>query len=128
MRPCGSSEQAGVAFQGSPTQLNDRPIPTQPITWPAFEMKKIHQPKRNTPLFAVTLSAWLLLLSLPAAAATKLPFSVPLRFGSDKIVEFPVEVTRNRNYQIDLVFVFNDPEQRVAAKKLAGEPAHLQSP
>jgi hypothetical protein len=88
-------------------------------------MIKIQQPKRNTPLFALTLSAWLLLLLLPTAAATKLPFSVPLRFGSDKIVEFPVDVTRNRNYQIDLVFVFNDQEQRVAAKRLAGEPARI---
>lgn len=88
-------------------------------------MIRIHQPKRNASLFAITLSAWLLLLLLPAAAATKLPFTVPLRFGSDKIVEFPVDVTRNRIYQIDLVFLFNDQEQRVAAKKLAGEPARI---
>jgi hypothetical protein len=86
---------------------------------------KIQQRKRNAFLFARALCTWFLLLLLPAGAATQLPFSVPLRFGSDKVIEFPVEVERNRNYQIDLVFVFNDQEQRVAARKLAGEPARI---
>ena len=64
----------------------------------------------------------LLLLLLPAHAATPIPLSIPLQFGSEKSVEFPVNVTRNRYYQVDLVFPFGNAEQRVVAKRLAGEP------
>jgi hypothetical protein len=62
------------------------------------------------------------LLLLPANAATPIPLSIALRFGSDKHVEFPVALTKHRFYQVDLVFPFDSAEQRLAARKLAGEP------
>jgi hypothetical protein len=78
--------------------------------------------RRQSLALARAICVWLLLALLPACAATPIPFSVPLRFGSDKLVEFPVELTRHRYYQIDIVFPFKDAEQRVDARKLAGEP------
>jgi hypothetical protein len=76
-------------------------------------------------LIAQAACAWLFLLLSPAGAATQLPFSVPLRFAFDRVVEFPVEVVRHRYYQVDLVFPFRDQEQRVAARKLAGESTRI---
>jgi hypothetical protein len=75
--------------------------------------------------FIRTVCAGLLLFMLPAHAATQIPLSTTLKFGSDRFVEFPVSVTRNRYYQIDLVFKFETAEQRIAAKKLAGEPTRI---
>jgi hypothetical protein len=66
-----------------------------------------------------------LLLLLPANGATQIPLDVPLRFVSGKSVQFAVELTRYRYYQIDLVFPFENAEQRAAARKLAGEPAGI---
>jgi hypothetical protein len=68
---------------------------------------------------------WLLLLVLTGDAATRTPFSVPLRFGSDKSVDFVVDIARHRYYQIDLVFPFKGEEQRPAVMKLAGEPTGI---
>lgn len=65
---------------------------------------------------------WLLLLSLPAKAATSLPFSVPINFGSDKIVDSSAELTRYRNYNLDVVFRFRADQERAFAKKVVGEP------
>lgn len=53
---------------------------------------------------------------------------MPLQFGSDKSVEFAVELARYRYYQVDLVFPFENSEQRIAAKKLAGEPTRSCEP
>jgi len=63
-----------------------------------------------------------LLFWQPANAATGLPFAKPLRFGVDKSVELTVELTRHRYYYLDLVFYFQDDEQRAVAKKIVGEP------
>jgi hypothetical protein len=58
-------------------------------------------------------------------AATQVPISIPIHFGSDGFVEFSVELTRYRNYYFDLVFTFKTDEQRVLAKKAAGEPTPI---
>jgi hypothetical protein len=68
---------------------------------------------------------WLLLLLLPADAATRLPSSAPLRFGIDKSVELPAELTRYRNYYVDIVFRSANAQQRIATKKIAGEPSPI---
>jgi hypothetical protein len=62
---------------------------------------------------------------LPVSAATQLPFSVPLRLSSGKIVEFSVELTRTRYYEVELVFPFEDQKQRAAARKLAGDSTRI---
>ncbi|MHB8268437.1 DUF5625 family protein [Bradyrhizobium sp.] len=64
----------------------------------------------------------LLLVWQPANATTGLPFAKPLRFGVDQSVEFTVELARYRYYFLDVVFYFQDPEQRAVAKKIVGEP------
>jgi hypothetical protein len=66
-----------------------------------------------------TILTWLSLL--PANAATGLPFAKPLRFSVDQSMEFTVELARYRYYFLDVVFYFQDAEQRVVAKKIVGE-------
>jgi hypothetical protein len=67
-------------------------------------------------------SVWLLLFLLPANAATSLPFAVPIHFATDKVIEFSVELIRYRNYNLDIVFLFRDDQERAFAKKIVGEP------
>ena len=81
--------------------------------------------KQNTILFLQAMCVWLFLLMLPASAATQLPFYVSVKFGADKAVEFSVDLTRNRYYQVELMFPFENQEQRVAARKLVGEPTRI---
>jgi hypothetical protein len=66
-----------------------------------------------------------LLFWQPATAAMGLPFAKPLRFGVDKSVELTVELTRYRYYFLDVVFYFEDNEQRAVAKKVVGEPTPI---
>jgi Domain of unknown function (DUF5625) len=76
-------------------------------------------------LFAPLIRAtcvWLLLFSLPANADTSLPLSVPIHFDTDKVVELSAELTRYRNYNLDIVFRFRDDQERAFAKKVVGEP------
>jgi hypothetical protein len=68
---------------------------------------------------------WFLLVLSPADAATGFPQSVPLRFGIDKSVELSADLTRYRNYYLDIVFHFNDEQQRTLLKKIVGEPAPI---
>lgn len=76
-------------------------------------------------LLAWTVFASPQLFLLPVAAATQLPYSVPLRIGAGQFVEFSVELARNRYYQIELAFPFDNEEQRAAARKLAGDATRI---
>lgn len=82
-------------------------------------------PVRPNASITAIIYVWLLLLWQPANAATELPFAKPLRFGVDKSVEFAVELTRYRYYFLDLVFYFENAEQRAVAKKTVGEPTTI---
>lgn len=75
--------------------------------------------------FVKIICIWLLLVLTPAHAATGVPQSVPLRFGIDKSVELSADLTKHRNYYIDIVFHFKDEEQRTLLKKMVGEPAPI---
>ncbi len=80
---------------------------------------------RQNSFIALITCALMGALSLPASQATGLPFAKPLRFGTDKSVEFAVQLTRHRAYFIDVVFYFEDDTQRTVAKKIAGEPTRI---
>jgi hypothetical protein len=66
-----------------------------------------------------------LLFVANARAAQRLPISVPFKIGTDKLVEFSVNITNYRNYYIDLIFYFKTDQQRAAVKKIVGEPAPI---
>lgn len=78
-------------------------------------------PVRSNAAIIPIIYVWLLLLWQQADAATGLPFAKPLRFGVDQSVEFTVELARYRYYFLDVVFYFQDAEQRAVAKKIVGE-------
>ena len=42
--------------------------------------------------------------------APTIPIYVPLRFGVDRFVEFPVKIERYRNYYLDLLVYFENNE------------------
>jgi Domain of unknown function (DUF5625) len=79
-------------------------------------------PVRSNAWIIPIIYVWLLLIWQPANAATRLPFSKPLRFGVDQSVEFTVQLARYRYYFLDVVFYFQDAEQRAVARKIVGEP------
>lgn len=62
---------------------------------------------------------WLLLF--PAGAATQLPVDKPLRFGTDKVVEFSAELARHRAYYLDIAFPFRDAQQRAYMRNIVGD-------
>jgi len=86
----------------------------------ALKMTRLRRRNCHTVLFAQVTCAWLFLQLLPVSAATQLPFSVPLRLSSGKIVEFST-----RYYEVELVFPFEDQKQRAAARKLAGDSTRI---
>lgn len=109
-----------------------RVIPAAPVTeadvmaWiegplPAIQIRPLFEMGLTRLLFR-TLCICLFLLTLPVNAATQLPISVPLRFNIDKFVELSANLTRHRNYYVDIVFYFKDADQRRVVKKIAGEP------
>lgn len=63
--------------------------------------------------------------TLPANAGTRLPTSVPLRFGVEQPVQLSASLTRHRNYYVDVVFYFKGADQRKVVKKIAGEPSPI---
>jgi hypothetical protein len=63
-----------------------------------------------------------LLFWFPANAGTLLPLSVPIHFDADKVIEFSADLTRYRNYNLDIVFRFKDDQERAFVKKVIGEP------
>ncbi len=65
---------------------------------------------------------WLLLLLHCANAAPRIPISVPIRFGVDTYVEFSADITRHRNYYLDVVFSSRNQQQREFVRKVVGEP------
>jgi hypothetical protein len=67
----------------------------------------------------------LFLLSPCSAAAQKIPAYVPIKFGTDSFVEFPVTIERHRSYYLNLIFLFESQEQRRLAKEIAGEPKDI---
>jgi hypothetical protein len=75
--------------------------------------------------FVKIICVWFLLVLTPANAATGFPQSVPLRFGIDKSVELAADLTRYRNYYLDIVFHFKDEQQRALLKKIVGEPTPI---
>jgi Domain of unknown function (DUF5625) len=79
-------------------------------------------PVRSNAAIIPVVCVWLLLLWQQANAATGLPFAKPLRFGVDQSVEFSVELARHRYYFLDVVFYFQNTEQRAVAKEIVGEP------
>jgi hypothetical protein len=98
------------------------------LTIRVFDVHRRSKPSTHGSLPLVRVCVCLLLLMLPACAPTRFPFAVPFRFGSDRVIEFPVDLTRHRFYQIDLVFPFRNQEEREVAKRLAGEPTRLCKP
>ena len=75
--------------------------------------------------FVKIICVWFLLVLTPANAATGFPQSVPLRFGIDSSVELVADLSRYRNYYLDIVFHFKDEQQRTALKKIVGEPTPI---
>jgi hypothetical protein len=75
--------------------------------------------------FVKIICVWFLLVLTPANAASGFPQSVPLRFGNDKSVELAADLTRYRNYYVDIVFHFKDEQQRAFLKKIVGEPTPI---
>jgi Domain of unknown function (DUF5625) len=63
----------------------------------------------------------LLLLPVLAAAASRIPVYVPINFATDSSVELPVTIQKHRYYELNLIFVFANAEERSIARKLVGD-------
>jgi hypothetical protein len=62
-----------------------------------------------------------LLLSFDCAtAAPKIPVSVPVKFGEERLVEFSVTIDRHRRYDLDLGVRFEDAAERKFARQIIG--------
>jgi hypothetical protein len=72
----------------------------------------------------VGLLLWLLSAPL-ARAATQLPLDKPLRFGTDKVVEFSAELARHRAYYLDVAFPFRDAQQRAHMRNIVGDATRI---
>jgi hypothetical protein len=67
----------------------------------------------------------LLFWQVYAVAADRLPVSIPIKFGVDKVAELEATVARHRNYYINLEFRFTNDEQRAFVRAFIGEPAPI---
>ena len=91
----------------------------------------LRQTKRIAAIFTATLrrakSAYLclLLLVILTSAALAIPYSVPIKFGTDSIVELSVFIKRHRVYYLDLTIHFNNAEERKIARAIVGEATNV---
>jgi hypothetical protein len=58
-------------------------------------------------------------------AESTIPVSVPIKFGIEIFAEFPVIITKYRNYYLDLVVFFENSQERQLARQIVGDATNL---